>query len=249
MEQRDVARNEHTMNIRAGIMVLKTMYGMHIDEYDYLDIAVDALRDIKHYGTTEYVMYPTVGKDGKVILPCNMNSIDAVTTEHMGKKAYATRVLYDMDGIVGTDMYYTMESIMRNLGREWNPGLGGFLGEGYISYQLEGKEIVVDKKHAGRKIAVAFTGMTIDLEGYPIITRKQSNALAAVSARVLSVKGANGGDKGMASMVEYYTGLAGRLVQAASIPENFSDNELDEVLDCMKSFNRKSYNRPTKYSR
>jgi hypothetical protein len=28
------------MNIRAGLAVLKTMYSMHMDEYDYIDIAV-----------------------------------------------------------------------------------------------------------------------------------------------------------------------------------------------------------------
>jgi hypothetical protein len=38
---------------------------------------------------------------------------------------------------------------------------------------------------------LAFTGITTDLEGLPIITRKQANALAAVTARVLAVRGAN----------------------------------------------------------
>jgi hypothetical protein len=32
-------------------------------------------------------------------------------------------------------------------------------------------------------------------------------------------------------MVEYYTGVAARLTQAASIPEDLTDNELDEVLN------------------
>jgi hypothetical protein len=40
----------------------------------------------------------------------------------------------------------------------------------------------------------------------PIITRKQANALAAVTARVLAVRGANRGDKGL-SAIEYYTGV------------------------------------------
>jgi hypothetical protein len=48
-------------------------------------------------------------------------------------------------------------------------------------------------------------------------------------------------------MVEYYTGVAARLT-AASIPEDLTDNELDE-LNAKTSFNKKSYNRPTKYSR
>lgn len=249
MEQRDIARNEHTQNIRAGLPVLKTQYGLSIDEYDYLDIAVDALRDIKHFGTTEYVSYITVGKDGKVNLPCNIDIIDAVTTEHMGKKSFGTRVEYEVDGIIGTDTYYSFMEIIDNLGYIWSPGLGGFSGKGYISYQLEGKTMTVDSELVGKKIAVAYTGIIVDQEGFPLITRKQANAIAAICGRVIMVKGANKGEKGAASMIEYYTGLAGRLKQAASIPEDISDNEMDEILNAQTTFNRKSYNRPTRYSR
>jgi hypothetical protein len=46
------------MNIRAGLAVLKTMYSMHMDEYDYIDIAVDTLRNIKHFEL--HVSYITV---------------------------------------------------------------------------------------------------------------------------------------------------------------------------------------------
>jgi hypothetical protein len=249
MEQRDVAKNEHTMNIRAGLPVLKTMYGLHMDEYDYIDIAVDTLRNIKHFGITEYVSYITASAAGKVSLPCNMDTIDAVTTEEMGRKAYSTRVEFEMDGILNTDTFYTMERIMTSLGRMAPPGLAGSVGKGYISYQLEGKTINVGKEYAGKRIAIAFTGIATDLEGLPLITRKQANALAATTARVIAVKGANRGDKALASMVEYYTGISGRLIQAASIPEDITDNELDEVLNAKTTFNKKSYNRPTKYSR
>jgi hypothetical protein len=40
-------------------------------------------------------------------------------------------------------------------------------------------------------------------------------------------------------MVEYYTGVAARLTQAASIPEDLTDNELDEVLNAKTSFNKR----------
>jgi hypothetical protein len=43
------------MNIRAGLAVLK-MY-MHMDEYDYIDIAVDTLRNIKHFGAQNMLHY------------------------------------------------------------------------------------------------------------------------------------------------------------------------------------------------
>jgi hypothetical protein len=38
---------------------------------------------------------------------------------------------------------------------------------------------------------------------------------------------------------EYYSGVAARLTQAASIPEDLTDNELDEVLNAKTSFNKK----------
>jgi hypothetical protein len=56
--------------------------------------------------------------------------------------------------------------------------------------------------------------------------------------RVLAVRGANRGDKGLSAMVEYYTGVA-VLTQAASIPEDLTDNELDEVLNAKTSFNKR----------
>jgi hypothetical protein len=79
---------------------------------------------------------------------------------------------------------------------------------------------------------LAFTGITTDLEG--LNYKKAGNALAAVTARVLAVRGANRGDKGLSAMVEY-TGVAARLTQAASIPEDLTDNELDEVLNAKTS--------------
>jgi hypothetical protein len=53
------------MNIRAGLVFF--MYSMHMDEHDYIDIAVDTLRNIKHFGATEYVSYITVDPSGKHI--------------------------------------------------------------------------------------------------------------------------------------------------------------------------------------
>jgi hypothetical protein len=99
MEQRDVAKNEHTMNIRAGLAVLKTMY-MHMDEYDYIDIA-DTLRNM-HFGTCKLHYCRSFWKAH----PCNIDTID-VTTQEMGRKAYAT-VDFEMDGILNTDtsLYY-----------------------------------------------------------------------------------------------------------------------------------------------
>jgi hypothetical protein len=51
-------------------------------------------------------------------------------TQEMGRKAYATRVDFEMDGILNTDTYYTMEGIIvTSLGRTGRPGLAGAAGK------------------------------------------------------------------------------------------------------------------------
>jgi hypothetical protein len=112
----------------------------------------------------------------------------------MGRKAYA-RVDFEMDGILNTDTYYTMEGIMTSLGRGGRPGLAGAAGKGYISYQLEGKHISVGKQYADHKIALALQGLPQFRRASPIITRKQ--AMPWPVTRVLAVRGANRGDKGL----------------------------------------------------
>jgi hypothetical protein len=60
----------------------------------------------------------------------------------MGRKAYATRVDFEMDGILNTDTYYTMEGIMTSLGRGGRPDLQVLQAKD-TSLTMEGKHISV----------------------------------------------------------------------------------------------------------
>ena len=250
---RDSAINTHTQNIRAGLPVLKTRYGMTMDEYDYLDIAVDALRDIRNFGLTEYLTIVKVGKDGIVTIPCNLDYIDAVTSAKTGLKTFNTRVRYEMDNILHMDRYYQALNIMNDLnhyGHLGNPGLADITGDGYISYHLiSPHEIKVQEAHIGRNIAIAYTGISVDEEGFPLINRKQANAIAAQAAKVALFKAMSTGSQIAGGMMEFVNTEAARLKQAASIPEDITDNEIDEMLDATVTFNRKTYRRPSRYGR
>lgn len=249
--QRDIAKIEHTHNILAGVAALKSDYGLHCDEYDFVDRAVSNLKDIKHFGTTEYLAIVEVGAGGKILLPTSIDRIDAVCSEHMGRKTFPERILYDITELQIDDDYYRVADAMETLGRSAMP-VGTSdprTGTGYISYYLEDKFLLVDQSLAGTSIAIAYTGLSVDEEGFPLISRKQVNSLAASEAKTIITKAAIRGDRTKASLLEWITGVAGRLKQAASIPENITDNEMDEVLDVMTSFNRKSYKRPSRYSR
>lgn len=250
--RRDSATDEHVLNIRTGLANLKTKYGIHVDEFDYIDIAVDTLRDIRNYGTTEYYAIVTTDKNGDIPAPCNFDTIDAVTALKQGLKQFKTRVEYKMLNNYGNDSFYTARNISDTLGWDnFRHGLTGIVNrDGYISYQLkDSKTIMLGEEHANKTIIVAFTGISVDEEGYPLINRKQANALAVVAGKFYTIKKGLRGDPKVMNMIEYFTAESARLVQAASIPENITDNELEELMNAKVSFNRKTFGRPTKYSR
>jgi hypothetical protein len=78
MEQR-VAKNEHTMNIVSRSCSFKDHTVCIWMSTITLDIVVDTLRNIKHFGATEYVSI-TVEILLEKAHPCNIDTIDAVTT-------------------------------------------------------------------------------------------------------------------------------------------------------------------------
>lgn len=252
--RRDEATNEHVQNIRAGIPVMNMNYGVTINEYDYIDMSVDALRDIKHFGITEYLAFVPVDTLGFARLPCNATIIDAVTTSKMGKKVFSTRVLSELENVADNDTYFLQQEVMNNIGYGngyvTRPGLADHHGDGYISYFLtDDKRIKIDLMYRGATIAIAYKGISVDAEGYPLITRKQANALAAIVAKNVLTKRAYKGNKIALSMLELAMNNSARLKQAASIPERLTDNEIDTLLDAQTTFNRKTYGRPTKYNR
>lgn len=249
-EEKNSAKNEHTLDIRTGLPILHSKYGIRMDEFDYLDMAINELRDIKHFGSTEYIAILDVDAEGWVELPCNLDTIDAVTTARMGVKAFGERTQYDMESKKGTDEYFTSIEIIQNLGFIPTFGLTKFsTGTGYIPYQLNGGRIRIDKKYYGDRIALAFTGVGVDPEGFPKITRKQANSLAATAATTVTMRKAMGGNQIAMNMLQILQPIKERLKQAASIPEDISDNDIDDIMNIQTSFNRKSYKRPAKYSR
>lgn len=251
-KRRDAATDEHTLNIMTGIITLKTKYGLTIDEYDYIDFAVDALRDIRYYGTTEYYATCEVDEEGNIPAPCNAFSIDAVTSLKQGLKQFGSRMEYKLLQEYGTDSFYTARKVADS--SDWKLGTSGLTKYddriGYISYYLIDSNLIhVGEEHAGNSIVVAFTGISVDKEGYPMITRKQANALAVYSGKYMIIKNLARGNAKQAQLLEFFIAESGRLMQSASLPEDITDNELEELMDAKTSFNRKSFRRPMKYSR
>ena len=244
---RDAPKVEHNQNIRAGLSILDTKYGLHMDEYDYLDSAVDALRDIKNYAMFPMIAYETIDSEGHVPVPCNMDVIDGIVVSVLGQKIFPDRRITEYQRR-NVSYYYNDVTSHRGI-IDW-PVNDRVPVNGFISYQFEKEWLkIYDKSLRGTEVAIGYTGILTDDEGYPLITRKQANAIAAITARDILLKAALRGDKNKAAMLEYIERNVKRLIQAASLPEDISDNQLDEMMDAKVTFNRKTYKRPMKYGR
>ncbi|MCK5788092.1 MAG: hypothetical protein KAH32_03790 [Chlamydiia bacterium] len=243
---RDVQKIEHTLNIRAGISTLNINYGLSIDEYDYLDIAVGALNDIRNFGIRPFKTFMKVDKDGYLDIPCNLDILEGVISADHGETAYPDREILEKRKEHDDTMYsaITMRSVLN-----WPVKVVQRI-DGQLSFKLEGNRIFVyDELYRDTEVCIVFIGFMTDEEGFPLITRKQANALAAIAARNILMKAAVGGDKVKMQMLEVVSKEATRLKQAASIPESISDKELDEMMDVQTAFNRKRYGRPNRYTR
>lgn len=244
---RDVQKIEHTLNIRAGLPVLSTKYGLSMDEYDYLDLAVGELNDIRNFGIRPYKSFIKLDEKGYMDMPCNVDLIEAIVNSNHGEKAYPDREILVKRTEHNDTLFNSVQ--MRSL-LAW-PIRTLNRVDGQLSFKLESDNriFIYDEAYWGTEICIAYTGYITDEEGFPMITRKQSNALAAIAARNIVMKAALSGDKLKAQMLQVVSQEASKLKQSASIPETISDKELDEVMDAHTAFNRKRYGRPNKYSR
>jgi len=248
VNQKNKSENLHILNVRTGLITAKTKYGVTMDEYDYIDIAIDFLRDVNDYSTGDFYIVARSNEMGDIPMPCNLKTIDAVMTRELGLKRYSDRILYREGNTLDVDSAVVANSFMNAM--SVYPDLTSFdvFGEGFVSYRFT-KEGKLNIKGPGQDIVLAYTGVSVDEEGFPLVTRKQANGLAAAVLHNRTLFKALRGDKAAASMIPFTQAESGRLKQAASIPESISDNEFDELLNAKTSFNRKSHSRPSKFSR
>jgi len=110
-----------------------------------------------------------------------------------------------------------------------------------VKYERVGDTLYFDKNYGS--ILILYKGEVLDDEGLPEITNKEAEAIATYCAYVDKYK------EGLITNNGNIIQLADTLKQQwlfkcdqARVPENLSQNELDQVLDAKTSWNRKVYN-------
>jgi len=246
---------EPTLNILAAYPVFKQKYGLSMQEDDFLEEAYQIFKDINSVPTQyyKYVQKPQ-SKDTMIIeVPCNLYKLLSITSAPLQSdgwdniEPYKNRVhgRRDRDSFV---MEMAGESDLMTYRFNDTPytGVGTYLKFEWVD---ETSIRILDTNLWDKEIYMVYEGIKTDADGIPMITRKQANAIAAKVAHNVVMRKVFSGDANLVNLLPVIGQEAARLMQAAAIPEQLTDNQLDEMLNEHTSYERKRRGRSFKFRR
>ena len=217
-------------NLNAAYGLCHSLYGVTPNEDDFEDLALEAWSRI---GTKHTRLYRFIGsvEDNKLELPCNAQEIESVHVpipdaqmtsnvsdnpwQNLWIEAYIDRRVHH------SDPYFNYGKLVR--------------------YDEGNNELYF--AHNYPKVMVVYHGIIADDEtGLPLVNDKELRAIAAFIAYVDTYKdGIKKRDGNVLKLAQVIKEDWLRACNAARIPEHFSQNDMDAILDVKTSWNRKSY--------
>lgn len=169
-------------------------------------------------------------------LPCNCDIIEAVTTDIEDFQHVSNISDRGLKGSFVTEQYIESRKAFKH--PLYNSGK-------FIKYERVGNTLYFNQPY--NKINILYKGVMLDENGLPELTDKEAMAIATYCAYVTKFK--EGLRTNNANIIKISEELRRRwLTQCdqARIPEDISQNEIDEVLDAKNNWNRKIFGRSYK---
>ena len=233
-----------------GKFLLKELFDITKHEDDYIEHAYNVWRDIGNIATATHAFEFIVPQDRKVMLPCNMEFVEAVSRgEHWVDRWGEHYSAFIVDGHMGNNNQHLADSIVRNTAQydhhdtqtsHLHPG-----GE-FLPYNFAGSpgnwHLTFDEKFVGESGVCIYRGVVIDKDGNPLLNRKEAEAIAYRMAFLDTQKRAFMRDPAALQMMSYIQGEAGKKMAAAKIPEHITQNQWNRILTTMVRHDRKVFN-------
>lgn len=218
-------------NFKAVYGLTNDLYGITMDPNSFEDVALNGWQLINNRRTKLH-RYTTSTVNKSIQVPCNADSIEGV----FGKWADSQNELPHTTHTHGQLIEQYSE----------NPHRANLYNSGkLLKYRLEGNLLVFPKDYD--TVTVLYHGVITDEEGLPLLTDKEVQALAAYCAYIDTYK------RSLILKDGNLMQLAGVLKQdwlracnAARIPHQFSQNELNDILDVKTRWDRKQYGKSFK---
>lgn len=112
---------------------------------------------------------------------------------------------------------------------------------GYINYEINGDQI--NFKEDNIPVLIMYRRRALDSDGHPLITRDETEAIAAYCVYINNKKKLNlTKDKAAAELMQLYKSLWDTKCSLARTHEYFNQNDADELANINYSYGRKTYN-------
>ena len=237
--------NNPFYDFRYGQYLLKDYFDISIQDDDYLERAYNIYREINNVATGVHICKFTIGEELKVPMPCNLEYIEAVTSEIEdgdGVIVYEA-ANWDQAGVsynlMSDVLQYRVRSTFNKQSLQLNPK-----GQ-FINYELKGKPgsyyLEFDESEAGKEAYCIYRGIYMDSENNPLLHRKEAEAIAYKLALIDTQKRAFKGDPVASQMLQMLMGESGRKMAAAKIAEHMTQNQIDQLLRAKTSHDRKVF--------
>lgn len=219
------------IDIRRAYTLANTLYGIESDDFEETALYAWDLINCRH--TRLYRFIADTDSDNKIELPCN---VDIIKSVHLPVPEAANADDWselDRDSILiegyidahkhFEDPTYTRGKLVKYI--EVNNTL-------YFS-------------HPYKNVMIVYKGILVDEDsGLPLVTEKEAQAIAAYIAYAYLYKdGIRRRDGNMINLAQDLYNKWLRLCNRARITDEFSDNDLDKILDAKTSWNRKAYSK------
>jgi len=223
-------------NILAAYSLCQSLYGITPDEDGFEDLALEAWGRIGNKHTRLYRYIGSV-KDGVLELPCNVDEIESVHAPFPDAQMTTSSSNYPWAENLWIESY---------IDRRTHSSDPYFQKGKLIRYDEGNGELYF--AHNYPKVMVVYHGILADDEtGLPLVNDKELRAIAAfVAYHDLYKEAIKKRDGNIMKLAQVVKEDWLRLCNAARIPEHFSQNDMDAVLDVVTRWDRKQYNKSFK---
>lgn len=223
-------------NFYTAISLLRELYGVELDEDQFETYGLTAWNKIGNKQTRRYRvrLCPICDPAGGWYIqkPCNLDEIEAITINP--EDAREIDSINNHAGAVNHPIEQFIESR-----KHFNDSL-------YISGKLVHYYEVNDRIYFNEffpKVNVLYRGIEVDEEGLPLLNDKEVFAIATYCAYAHYFKrGLMTKDNSTMQLAQILKKDWLRACDAARVVEHISQNQMNDILDVMTSWDRKVYN-------
>lgn len=223
--------------LESSLFLANVMYGLEMNPDDFIEIALVAWNRIGNKYHRLYRFDTRIDHNSLTVeLPCNADIVEAVTYNFEDWDYTAN------DRVNGDRESQFIETYIESRKAFRNPM---YLRGKLARFTQQGQTLHFDKDYGN--IHVLYKGIFIDEDGLPYINDKERDAIACFVAFTYKFKqGWQSNNPNLINLAQTLEAKWKKLCDQARVPVQFSQNEMDEILDAAVSSNRKIFNKPYK---